>query len=166
MSVTQNNIVFSNINTTDNITGYATKKTRTSFITNGKYDESKLSNAISAVENGNTTQDKIAFINAIDIDWNGVQIPIGNNNTTSPLNTTGEIINFIGLTYATAKDNSINKKSFPLKNGSMDYGSDSQILISTGQGTTRWEDFPTINSYSAGEGLELTSENLLLCVLA
>lgn len=74
MSIIQNNITFSKINTTDIISGYPTKKTRTAFISSNKYDETKIQNGINAFENGNMTWDKIAFINAVEIDWNGAQL--------------------------------------------------------------------------------------------
>ena len=73
MSVQLNGMIFSNINTTDSIAGYTAKRTKSSLISNNKYSETKLTNMINAVENGNTTWDKIAFINAVDIDWNGAQ---------------------------------------------------------------------------------------------
>ena len=96
MSVQLNGITFSNINTTDNVGGYGTKKTKTALISNNKYSETKLSNMINAVNNGNTTWDKVAFINGVDIDWNGAEI----TSTAFPsmdrtINTTGDLLSWI-----------------------------------------------------------------------
>ena len=63
-------------------------------ITNNKYDETKLSNALTAVANGNTTWDKVAFINAVDIDWNGAKPNIPNVSENG-ITTTGELLKII-----------------------------------------------------------------------
>ena len=81
-----NNVNFSNINTTQSVGGKGGKYTRTSFVTNNKIDTTKITNVMTAVSNGNTQWSNMAFVNAIDIDWNGAQLG------DKTLNTTGEVL--------------------------------------------------------------------------
>ena len=91
--VTLNGINFSNINVTQSIVSNGLKNSRTSFTTNGKIDTNKITNSYNAVQSGTVNWSNIAFINAIDIDWNGAKPGMGESN--SGINTTGELLSTI-----------------------------------------------------------------------
>ena len=87
--VTLNGINFSNIDVTQTAISNGFKNSRTSFITNGKIDTTKIVNSYDKVQSGTTDWSKIAFINAIDIDWNGAKPGMGEG--TNGITTTGEL---------------------------------------------------------------------------
>jgi hypothetical protein len=70
-NLTQNTIDFT-VNTSESVGGFATKRTNSNLITNGKYDVDTKQDLI------DNNQENIAFaVNAVDIDWNGAQLTDG-----------------------------------------------------------------------------------------
>lgn len=83
--LTIHNIKFSDINTSQKVISNTFKNTKSQFVTNNLVDTTKISNIMNAVDNGNTEWSNMAFINAIDIDWNGMVLG------DKTINTTGEL---------------------------------------------------------------------------
>ena len=87
-------IKFSDINTSQKVISNTFKNTKSQFVTNNLVDTTKISNIMTAVNNGNTEWSNMAFINAIDIDWNGAQLKNGST-VKATLNTTGEMLSIL-----------------------------------------------------------------------
>lgn len=84
--LTINNIKFSNINTNQKVTGNSFKNVKTAFTTDGKFDADKLNEKIKLVESGTVDWANFGFVNAVEIDWNGMVLG------DKTINTTGELL--------------------------------------------------------------------------
>lgn len=72
--ITLNGIKYSNVNVDQSIVSNGFKNSRKHFVTSDKIDTTQLTNIYNAVDNGNIQWSDMAFVNALEIDWNGAQI--------------------------------------------------------------------------------------------
>ena len=73
--ITLNEIKYSNVNVDQPIAGKGGIIGRAEFVSsNLQTDTTKLTTIYNAVDNGNVQWSDMAFVNALEIDWNGAQI--------------------------------------------------------------------------------------------
>ena len=72
--ITLNGIKYSNVDVDQSIVLNSGKNGRSSFVSNKKIDTTKLTNTYNNVNNGLIQWSDMAFVNALEIDWNGAQI--------------------------------------------------------------------------------------------
>ena len=150
--LTIHNINFSDINTSQKVISNTFKNTKSQFVTNNLVDTTKISNIMTAVNNGNTEWSNMAFINAIDIDWNGAQLKNGST-VKATLNTTGEMLSILqtAYNYATTynvKYNDSDKKLYDDKNNVIKVGSDYTLPTATST---------VLGGVKVGTGLNISS---------
>lgn len=91
-NITQGNISFT-VNVTESIAGFGTKRTHSSIVKNNSYNITTKQ----ALINGGYEEYGGYSINAIDIDWNAVELPNSNTTTGGKLiiKNSGELLNLI-----------------------------------------------------------------------
>ena len=90
-NLTQSNIDFT-VNTTESVGGFATKRTNSNIVSNGKYDITLKQQLIDE----NHESDWGGFsINAVDIDWNNADFNGATGANPGTINTTGDLIKAI-----------------------------------------------------------------------
>ena len=73
--ITLNGIKYSNVNVDQSVLSNTGKKSRAHFVNiNDKIDTTMLTNIYNGVNNGLKQWSEMAFVNALEIDWNGAQI--------------------------------------------------------------------------------------------
>lgn len=89
--ITLNGIKYSNVDVDQAIVSNTGKNTRSSFVSNDKFDTTKLTNIYNAVDNGTIQWSNMAFVNAFVIDWDGAK-PCMDEDLTNGITTTGELM--------------------------------------------------------------------------
>lgn len=102
-NITQSNIDFT-VNTSESAGGFATKRTNSSLLTNGKYDATIKQDLI---DNNEESIGGGFMINAVDIDWNEATTTMGD--ATKVINTTGDLISYLATAYTNSVDLPIEK---------------------------------------------------------
>ena len=93
--ITLNGIKYSNVNVDQPIVSNGFKNSRAEFVNNNdKIDTTILTNIYNAVDNGNIQWSNMAFVNALEIDWNGAEL-VNSDNSISRINTTSDLIKII-----------------------------------------------------------------------
>lgn len=146
-NLTQNNIDFT-VNTAESVGGFATKRTNSNLISDGKYS---TSNKQALIDGGYESSGGFS-VNAVDIDWNGAQVSSVSGNAT--LNTTGDLLKWASSSFSTLytlmtvieQNTGKNYVAYPTSSGNPNYGSSGQILVSNGSNGVTWQELPS--SYS------------------
>ena len=102
-NITQSNIDFT-VNTSESAGGFATKRTNSSLLTNGKYDATIKQDLI---DNNEESIGGGFMINAVDIDWNEATTTMGD--VTKVINTSGDLISYLATAYTNSVDLPIEK---------------------------------------------------------
>ena len=163
--ITLNGIKYSNVNIDQSIVSNTGKNARSQFVTSNKIDTTKLTNIYNAVDSGAVQWSNMAFVNALEIDWNGADFDgAPGNNTPGTINTTGDLIK--AIKWASTAGGRISD----LSSGGIQIGkltiqdnpsSDNNRIILGGYGSNKTVAYlEDIKTYKAGTGLSLNSTSL------